>query len=59
MCKHAETFHSNKGYNLAIVFIPTSPFSKYKFVVHYSNIIFTKTRSCTPLVLYKNESLLH
>ena len=27
MCKHAETLHTNKGCNLAIVFIPISPFS--------------------------------
>ena len=29
MCKHAETFHANKGYKLAnVVFIQTSLFSK-------------------------------
>ena len=27
MCKHAETLRTNKGCNLAIVFIPISPFS--------------------------------
>ena len=40
MRKHAEAFHTNKGYKLAIVvFIPTLLFSKYKFVVHFSNVI--------------------
>ena len=29
MCKHVETFHTNKGYKLVfVVFIPISPFSK-------------------------------
>ena len=40
MHKHAKAFHTNKGYKLAIVvFIPTLLFSKYKFVVHFSNVI--------------------
>ena len=50
MHKHVETFHANKGYKLAIaVFIPTLPFSKKKFVVHFSNVICTKTRPGIPL----------
>ena len=52
MCKHAETFHDNKGYKLIIIFFkPIFPFSKLKFVVHYSNVICTKTKPCTPLHL--------
>ena len=51
MCKHAETFHANKGYKLEFVdFIPNSLYSKYKFVVHFSNVICTKTRPCIPLL---------
>ena len=42
--KHAETFPTNKYDKLAIVvFIPTSTFQNRKFVVHFSNIICTKT----------------
>ena len=49
MRKHAKTFHTNKGYKLAIaVFILT--FSKQNFVVHFSNVICTKTRPCTRLL---------
>ena len=48
--KHVETFHANKVYNLVIVvFIRTLLFSKQKFVVHFSNVISTKTRPCTPI----------
>ena len=47
MRKHVETFNANKGCKLAIVvFIPTSQFSKQKFVVH---VIFIKMRLCTLL----------
>ena len=31
-----------------IIFIATLPFSKYKFVVHFSNAIWPKTNPCTP-----------
>ena len=49
MLKHAETFHANKGCDMAIVFfIPISLFSKYKFSVQFSNIICTKTKPSTP-----------
>ena len=45
MFKHVETFNSNKGYKWAIfVFIPTLPFSKQKFTVYLSNVLFVKTR---------------
>ena len=45
--KHAKMFNANKGYKLAIaVFIPTPPFSKYKLVVHFSNVICMKLRPC-------------
>ena len=45
MCEHAKTFHANKDYNLTmVVLIPTSPLPKEKFVVHLSNVIFTKMR---------------
>ena len=58
MLKHAETFHANKDYKLAIVvFGITSLFSKQKFAVHLSNVICTKTRA--PLFLYENELLQH
>ena len=59
MWKPVETFQNNKGCKLAkvVVFIPTLPFSKYKFVVHLSNIAFTKMRPCTPLLSYENKSL--
>ena len=60
MRKHTETFYANKGNKLAIaVFIPTLLYSKQKFVVHFSNIICTKTRPCAPLFLYQNEPLQH
>ena len=50
MRKYAETFHVNKCYKLAIVvFIPTPPFSKQKFLVHFSNVICAKMSPCTPL----------
>ena len=46
--KHVETFKANKGCKLGIIiFITTSLFSKLKFKVHFSNVIFTKTRRCT------------
>ena len=49
--KQPETFHANKSYKLAInVFIPTTPFSKYEFLVLFSNVFFTKTKLCTPLL---------
>ena len=52
MCKHAETFHANKGYKLAnAIFIPTLLFLKSKFVVHFSNVTCTKMRPCTPLLV--------
>ena len=58
MRKHAESFHTGKGYKLAtVVFIPNSSF--LKFVVHLSNVIWMKTRPCTPLILYENELLQH
>ena len=48
---HAETFHANKGYNLAIVvFILTLSYSKQKIVVHFSNAICTKIKPCAPLL---------
>ena len=48
--KHAETFLTNKYDKLAIVvFISTSTFQNRKFVVHFSNIICTKTWPFTPL----------
>ena len=51
MRKHAETLHANKVCKLAIVvFISTLPFSKSKFVVHFPNVICTKTRSCASLL---------
>ena len=40
MHKHAKTFHANNN-------IQTSLFLKQKFVVHFSDVIYTKTRSCT------------
>ena len=50
MCKRAGKFNASKGCKLAIVVIvPTSPFSKQKFVVNFSNVICTKTRPCTHL----------
>ena len=50
MRKHAKIFHTNNGYKLAIVvFTATSLFSEWKFVVHFSNFICTKMRSCAPL----------
>ena len=43
MCKHTETFH--KGNKLVTaVFISTLPFSKWKFAVHFLNVICTKTK---------------
>ena len=46
-----ETFHANKGYKLVVaVFIAASPFSRLKFVVHFSNVTCTKKRSCTSLL---------
>ena len=46
--KHVETFKANKGCKLGIIiFITTSLFSKLKFKVHFSNVIFTKMRRCT------------
>ena len=60
MRKREETFHSNKGCKLAIVFfIPISLFLKQKFRVQFSNVICTKTSSCTPLLFYENKSLRH
>ena len=51
MRKHAETFHANKSYKLTtVVSIPTLPFSKRKFFVHFSNVICTKTRPYTTLL---------
>ena len=51
MRKHAATFQANKGYKLAIViFIPALSFSKWKFVVHLSNVICMETRSYTSLL---------
>ena len=51
MHKHAEMFHTNNGYKLAIVvFIATSLFSKWKFVVHFPTLFCTKMRSCRPLL---------
>ena len=42
------------GCKLAIiVFISTSPFSKYKFLVYSSSVICTKTRPCTPIPTQK------
>ena len=50
MPKHVETFHPNKDYKLAIVaFIPTLLLSKWKFVIHISNVKCTETRPSTPL----------
>ena len=58
MCKHAVRSQSNKGCKVEVaVFILTFPFSKQKFVVHFSNVICMKTR---PLyLLYEKESLQH
>ena len=40
-------FNASKGYKLAIaVFIPIPLFSKYKPVLHFSNVIFMKPRPC-------------
>ena len=48
------------GYKLTIVvFVLNSPFSKQKFVVHFSKVICMKTTPCTPLLLYKNELVKH
>ena len=45
------TFHTNKCYKLAIIVsMPISLFSKYKFVVHFSNITCTKIRPCISLL---------
>ena len=49
MHKHAEMFHAKKCYKLAIVDNLTWLFSKWKFVVHFSNVICTKTRPCPSL----------
>ena len=44
MCTHAETFHANKGWKLAIVFfIPILSFSKYKFRVQENEASHTPT----------------
>ena len=52
MRKDLETFHANKGYQLAIaVFITILSFSKKKLVVHFSNVICAKTRPCRLLLL--------
>lgn len=56
--KHMQTFHANKGFKLAIVFfILTSPFSKQNFVVHFSNVIYTKTVPCSLLRLLTTSTL--
>ena len=56
MCRHAETFYTNKDCKLIIVvFIPTLPFPKYKFVVYFSNVIWTKTSPAHPYPLHENE----
>ena len=48
MVYRAEKFHIYQGYKVPIVlFIPTSLFSKYKIVAHFSNFICTNTRFCT------------
>ena len=58
MGKHAETIHTNKVYKLAIVvFIPTSPFSKYKFVVHFQTLFGRKLGLADLYFLYENELL--
>ena len=58
MHKHAETLNANKSHKLAIaIFMLTSPFSKYKFVVYFSNIFCTKTSLCAPPFLYENKLL--
>ena len=60
MRKHAETFHANKGYKMAIVFfIPVSLFSKNKFRVQFSNVICTKTWPCTLLHFTFQTFILH
>ena len=60
MRKHAETFHANKGYKMAIVFfIPVSLFSKNKFRVQFSNVICTKTWPCTLLHFLFQALILH
>ena len=60
MRKHAETFHANKGYKMVIVFfIPVSLFSKKKFRVQFSNVIFTKTWPCTLLHFIFQTFILH
>ena len=60
MCKHAETFHANKGYKMAIVFfIPFSLFPKKKFRMQLSNVICTKTWPCTLLHFIFQTFILH
>ena len=49
MHKHAETLYTNRGDKLAIViFIPTLPFSEQKFVEHFPNVIWVKTKPYKP-----------
>ena len=58
MGKHAETIHTNKVYKLEIVvFTPTSPFSKYKFEVHFQTLFGRKRSLADVYFLYKNELL--
>ena len=53
MHKHAETFHDNKGYKLAIIgFMPCLSFSKYEFVVHFLKVICTKTKALHTSLLF-------
>ena len=60
MRKHAEMFHCSKSYILTtVVSIPTSSFSKYKFVVHVSNVICSKGGLAHPYFSYENESLMN
>ena len=50
MREYAETF---KGYKITnVIFISTSLFSKEKFVIHFSDVIYTKMRPHASLQLF-------
>ena len=58
--KHAETFHSNKGCNLAIVFLfQFRRFQNRNLGFNFQTLFARKRGLAHPYFLYENESLRH
>ena len=60
MRKHSETFHANKGCNLAIVFLyQFRHFQNRNLGCNFQTLFARKRGLAHPYFLYENESLRH